>query len=188
MNTPDVIVVGGGVIGCAAAYFLAREGVSVTLLERDTLAAHASGAAAGILAPICESEGEGALFDFGTRSLEMFPALADELRELSGIDPQYVPSGVLHVAETGAEEHALRARAARLAAYGLEWLPPDAARAQEPLLTPGPGPASAPHGSAARYPSSRSAARSSRWRRRARPSAPSCGGKAPTSCRSRPEP
>jgi glycine/D-amino acid oxidase-like deaminating enzyme len=40
---PDVVVVGGGIIGAACAYELARGGASVTLLERDELAAGASG-------------------------------------------------------------------------------------------------------------------------------------------------
>ena len=46
---PEVVVVGGGVIGCATAYYLAREGADVTLLEREGLAGEASGAAAGML-------------------------------------------------------------------------------------------------------------------------------------------
>src|SRR3954447_20638235 len=100
MNTSDVIVVGGGVIGCAVAYFLAREGLSVSLFERDDVAAHASGAAAGMLAPSVESGGEGPFFDLAVRSLEMFPGTAAEVRELAGVDPQYVPSGILRVAVT----------------------------------------------------------------------------------------
>jgi glycine/D-amino acid oxidase-like deaminating enzyme len=40
---PDVVVVGGGIIGAACAYELARAGASVTLLEREELAAAASG-------------------------------------------------------------------------------------------------------------------------------------------------
>ncbi len=65
----DVVVVGGGVIGCAVTYFLAREGLSVTLLERDRLHAHASGAAAGMLAPLLEFDPDGPLMHFGARSL-----------------------------------------------------------------------------------------------------------------------
>ncbi len=47
----DVAIVGGGVIGCAAAYYLTKAGARVTLLERDGLAGEASGAAAGMLIP-----------------------------------------------------------------------------------------------------------------------------------------
>ncbi len=45
---PDVIIVGGGVIGAACALELASRGASVTLLERDHLAAHASGRNQGL--------------------------------------------------------------------------------------------------------------------------------------------
>jgi len=40
---PDVVVVGGGIIGAACAFELAERGASVTLLEREELAAGASG-------------------------------------------------------------------------------------------------------------------------------------------------
>ena len=45
----DVVVVGGGIAGCATAYFLAADGVEVTLLERSELNALASGSNAGSL-------------------------------------------------------------------------------------------------------------------------------------------
>ncbi len=45
---PDVVIVGGGVIGAACAYELASRGASVTLIERDHLAAHASGRNQGL--------------------------------------------------------------------------------------------------------------------------------------------
>jgi glycine/D-amino acid oxidase-like deaminating enzyme len=40
---PDIVVVGGGIIGAACAHALASAGASVTLIERDELAAGASG-------------------------------------------------------------------------------------------------------------------------------------------------
>ncbi|HSS60759.1 MAG TPA: FAD-dependent oxidoreductase, partial [Candidatus Limnocylindrales bacterium] len=46
-----VVVVGGGVIGCAVAERLSLERHQVTLLERDQLGCRASGAAAGELSP-----------------------------------------------------------------------------------------------------------------------------------------
>jgi glycine/D-amino acid oxidase-like deaminating enzyme len=45
----DVIVIGGGIAGCSTAYYLARDGVKVTLLERFALATMASGSNAGSL-------------------------------------------------------------------------------------------------------------------------------------------
>ena len=45
---PDVVIVGGGVIGAACALELASRGASVTLVERDHLAAHASGRNQGL--------------------------------------------------------------------------------------------------------------------------------------------
>lgn len=133
---PDVIVIGGGVVGCAAAFFLAERGAQVTLLERDTTGAHASGAAAGMLAPIAESEDEGPFFDLCLRGLEQLAAVVPRLRERTGIDPLYSPCGVLRVALHEEESEALRSRAARLAHHGLRWLNAEEARSLEPGLTP----------------------------------------------------
>ena len=37
----DVIIVGGGIIGCLTAYLLAREGLKVTIIEADSVGSHA---------------------------------------------------------------------------------------------------------------------------------------------------
>ena len=49
MTGPDVVVVGGGIVGTAAAALLAREGAHVTLIEREGLASGASGANSGVV-------------------------------------------------------------------------------------------------------------------------------------------
>lgn len=46
---PDVIVIGGGIVGTSAAAFLAEAGASVTLFDRDGLASGASGANSGVV-------------------------------------------------------------------------------------------------------------------------------------------
>ena len=132
----DVVIVGGGVIGCASAWFLAREGVSVTLVEREDVAAQASGAAAGMLLPFGETEEEGPFLEWAERSLALFPELCAELRERSGVDPEFEPSGALHVAADASEASALRARVRRLVGRELEWLEPGEARDLEPQLAP----------------------------------------------------
>jgi sarcosine oxidase subunit beta len=48
-GNPDVVVIGGGIIGCATASALAREGVRVTLIERADIAAGASGRNHGLI-------------------------------------------------------------------------------------------------------------------------------------------
>ncbi len=123
-------------IGCAVAYFLARQGASVLLLERDAVASHASGAAAGMLAPIGESQSEGPLLAWGLRSLALFPELCAELRERSGVDPEYVPSGVLRVAHGEREARRLRRSAEALPIAKLSWLEAEQARAVGPPLAP----------------------------------------------------
>ncbi len=136
MRSGDVVVVGGGVIGCSVAFALSRMGASVVVVERDRVGVHASRAAAGMLAPITESPDEGAGFQLGLESLDLFPSLIAEIRELSGIDPRYLESGLLRVAE-GDELDELRARASRLEAYGCSWLDGKEVRAREPRLAPG---------------------------------------------------
>src|SRR5919199_2479480 len=74
--SPDVVVVGGGVIGCAVAYYLARAGARVAVLERDRIAAEASSAAAGMLAPLAEDGAAGPFLDLTLASLSRFASLA----------------------------------------------------------------------------------------------------------------
>lgn len=135
-RSPDVIVVGGGVIGCAVAYYLACEGVRVDVLERGEIGGEASGAAAGMLAPLAEVEDAGAFQALCVESLRLFPALASTLREETGIDIEYLTSGILRVALTDAEERRLRELAARPGCLPLHWLKAEELRAFEPALSP----------------------------------------------------
>ena len=123
-------------IGAACAWSLARRGASVALLERDGLGVHASGAAAGMLAPIAESRGAGPIFAAGLESLRLLEADAPELRALSGIDPELVRSGVVRVARE-AEAEALRSRARALEQEGCAWLDAHELRKLEPGIAGG---------------------------------------------------
>ena len=100
----DVAIVGGGIMGSAIALRLAQRGLRVTVIERGIPGAEASSAAAGILGPQMEAEGPGPLLDLGLRSRALYPALASELHDATGIDVGYAKSGVLAVALTDAEE------------------------------------------------------------------------------------
>ncbi|MDT2206998.1 FAD-dependent oxidoreductase, partial [Paenibacillus larvae] len=94
----DAIIVGGGVIGCSAAYYLSLKGLKVMLLEKGRIGQEASGAAAGMLGAQSELTEDGPLWKLARCSRDLFPRLAEELRELSGIDIALVQRGMLKVA------------------------------------------------------------------------------------------
>jgi glycine oxidase len=137
-NTTDVAIIGGGIMGCAVALRLALRGVAVTVIERGIPGAEALSAAAGILGPQMEADGSGPLLDLGLRSRALYPALAAELRDATGIDIGYVKSGVLAVAIDGAGAAELTARRAWQTARGLrvESLTAEQLHALEPNLGP----------------------------------------------------
>src|SRR5262245_34939653 len=82
----DVIVIGGGVIGCSIAWRLAQAGLKVTLFDRGRIGCEASRAAAGMLTPQGGAQNAGPFFDLCLRSRTMYRRFADELTEASGID------------------------------------------------------------------------------------------------------
>ena len=73
----QVVIVGGGVFGCCAAYELARSGARVTLIERDATGAHASGRNPGNLNPILGAAP--ALVPFALESFRLHRELATAL-------------------------------------------------------------------------------------------------------------
>jgi len=93
LPSPDIIVIGGGVAGASAAFFLALSGARVTLLERDGVAGHASGMSAGGLNPLEGEHIPGALSDFAMRSYRLHLELWEELAERSDVTfaPRIVP-------------------------------------------------------------------------------------------------
>lgn len=132
----DVIVVGAGIIGCAAALELARRGLSVTVVERDSPGRRATWAAAGMLSPFGEGAG-GEFLDLAEESLNRFAAFSHALQDQSGIDVEFRSAGKLHVALPGeeAELHALAADPAA-ARFDASVLDGDEARQLEPALSP----------------------------------------------------
>src|SRR6516165_3191635 len=92
---PDVLIIGGGVIGLTTAYFLAREGVRVTVVDKSDFGQEASWAGAGILPPGKPSAGQHPYEQLRATGVAMFPALSAELRERTGIDNGYLRSGGL---------------------------------------------------------------------------------------------
>src|SRR5262245_60435668 len=91
----DVVIVGGGVIGCSIALRLAEHQMKVLVIERGTIGCEASRAAAGMLSPQAEAVVSSPFFDLCLRSRQLYPSFAASLAELSGVDPEYRDEGTL---------------------------------------------------------------------------------------------
>jgi glycine/D-amino acid oxidase-like deaminating enzyme len=123
----DVLIVGGGLAGTAAAYYLAREGVEVVLVERYDLNTQASGSNAGSLhAQIAHepfvTEGE----DWARAYAPTISLLVESIRMWTGLDAELnddlevsVGGGIL-LAETDAQMRDIRRKMAIERAHGLE--------------------------------------------------------------------
>ncbi len=136
---PDVVIVGGGVIGCAIARRAALGGLRVVVIERGTPGAEASSAAAGMLSPLAEASGPGPFLDLLLRAREMYPAFAAALRGETGADVGYSDAGTLYLSLREADDAELEHRHAWQSAAGLcvERLTADEARRLEPAVSPG---------------------------------------------------
>jgi len=96
--SPDVLIVGGGIMGTSAAWELARHGLRVTVLERSVPGAEASSAAAGILGAQAEAHAPGPLAELCLASRARYAKFARTLSEETQIDVGYRECGVLRVA------------------------------------------------------------------------------------------
>jgi glycine oxidase len=136
---PDVVVIGGGVIGLAIGWRALRRGLHVTLLERGEPGAGTSRVAAGMIAPVAEAAlSEQRLLALSLASARAYPAFVEELGEESGRDPGYLTCGTLMVARDGDEAEVLTRELEMRGRLGLAAarVTPSRARELEPALAP----------------------------------------------------
>jgi glycine oxidase ThiO len=128
-NSPDVLVIGSGLIGLACATAAAERGLNVQLVG-ETLAGESSIAAAGLLAPSIERE-EGHASDFATAARDRYPSYLEWLRERSGIDVPLNRDGIIQLAVNEAGVRGLR----RAMPDSAQWLDATSLATLEPALT-----------------------------------------------------
>lgn len=133
----DVIIIGGGVIGCAIAYNLAKAHVSALVIDKaESVGGEASWAGAGILASRASTRDPYA--ELCRASLSLYPELAEVLRGETQIDIEFIRCGSIAVFFSEEEKQALTGLALRRRDRGFsaEVLTADEARKLEPALSP----------------------------------------------------
>jgi glycine oxidase len=131
----DVIIIGGGIIGCAIAYNLAKAQVKTLVIEKaDSVGREASWAGAGILASHASTHEPYA--ELCRASLALYPALAETLRAETQIDIEFIQSGSISVFFTDEEKRGLTGLASRRVDRGFsaEVLTPEEVWELEPAI------------------------------------------------------
>ena len=142
-SRPDVVVIGGGLLGCAASYYLSQGGARVVLLEKEQLNRQASGQNAGSL----HFQLEHRMVEHGDALAKQFvlsiPLVLDAVARWSdleaelGEDLEIVQEGGFIVAETREEIELLEKKKDLESKWGLstELLTGDEARRMAPYLS-----------------------------------------------------
>ena len=142
-SRPDVVVIGGGLLGCAASYYLSQGGARVVLLEKEQLNRQASGQNGGSL----HFQLEHRMVEHGDALAKQFalsiPLVLDAVARWSdleaelGEDLEIVQEGGLIVAETREEIELLEKKKALESKWGIstELLTGDEARRMAPYLS-----------------------------------------------------
>ncbi|SHE20841.1 glycine oxidase ThiO [methanotrophic endosymbiont of Bathymodiolus puteoserpentis (Logatchev)] len=91
----DITLVGGGITGLLCARLFALAGASVTLIEKNQIGQESSWAGGGILLPLYPWRQADAISQLVIPSIEAYPKLSQALIDTTGIDPEYIVSGLL---------------------------------------------------------------------------------------------
>lgn len=127
----DVVIVGGGVSGCALAYYLAKAGVDVVVVEREFIAAGATGCCAGGIRQQFGAE-RTKWIKLTRETVKIFETLDEELN----CDTEFTQKGYLLPIVNEEEVHGYKEnlRIQRSLGVHAELLDSDEVKEHEPLL------------------------------------------------------
>ena len=133
----DVIVIGAGAIGCSIAYYLAKEGIKVALLERESFGSGSTAHATGFISLLGTEFTPGPSFEFGLESYNAFPALVEELQASTGMDLLYQRRPSLRLALEESEEQLIKEMMVWQQEHvAMRWIDAAEVHELEPRLTP----------------------------------------------------
>lgn len=137
-KNPDVIIIGGGIVGASCALAIAKKNCSVVLLDAGITEGTATPAAAGMLGALAEASPDDAVLALHVRARDIYCELVPELEEDTGIDIGWWTGGILHAVFSDAEAARLKTVVARLRQSGLpaDWLTFDEMLERAPGLHP----------------------------------------------------
>lgn len=132
-SSAQIAVIGGGIIGAAITYYLAKAGADVVLVERGDVGSGSSTACSGAIS--MQTKGAGDKLKFAMESREMYQTLGAELGE----DLEYEHEGCMIIAETPEELEYIRNLSRKQCEAGLDvsLLDRDELKEQQPSLSEG---------------------------------------------------
>ncbi|MAF39607.1 MAG: hypothetical protein CL696_12155 [Chloroflexi bacterium] len=137
--SPDVVVVGGGVVGAAVAYYLSLEGARVQILERQALGSGCSFHGTGmVISNLRETQSKGPAFAINRASRNLIGGVCGQLAEETGTDTLYQERPMLLMATSESELAQRKADMQWVSQRGVQvrWLERDEVLALEPRTSP----------------------------------------------------
>lgn len=128
----DVAVIGGGIIGCSIAHYLAKENISVAVFESQQIGRKATNAAAGMLGAHSECDDLDIFYPFARSSQLAYFELQEELQHVTGINIGLTSGGIYKLACSESDKNQLRQT---LSLSTVRWLNAEEVRKEEPALS-----------------------------------------------------
>ena len=137
-SNSEVVIIGGGIVGTAVAYFLGQAGVKSVVVERDSVGSHASGFAYGGLSPLSGRGIPGPLAEVAQEGMRLHRDFAHSLPDQTGVNIEYRQRPSLTLAFTDQEVQNIQASIAwqqQQPGYTVRWVEAAEARTIEPRIS-----------------------------------------------------